>query len=153
MRDGARVVATESDATKRDAFSFGIQPKENGDIYPLELIAAAHASSFSLALSKELGLKTAATGEISATATVTTEKVANGWEITNIHLTVAATLPKISQAQFIDATVRAKTNCMVSKILHANVSMTAKLEKPDSTTRSKNSPTTKMASANNEEKL
>jgi osmotically inducible protein OsmC len=140
-------VATDSDATKRDAFSFGIRPKKSGDIYPLELIAAAHASSFSLALSKELRLKMAEAGEIFATATVTTEKVATGWEITNVHLTVAATLPKISQGRFIDATVRAKTNCMISKILHANVSMTAKLEKPDSTYSTKTPVTLKRTAS------
>ena len=131
-RSGGRVVAPEGDATMGDAFSFGLQPKSSGDIYPLELIAAAHVSSFSLALSKELGIKTTALGEIIATATVTTRHIAADWAISNIHLTVVAWLPHISQERFIDATVRAKTNCMVSRLLQANISMNAKLEPSNS---------------------
>lgn len=93
-----------------------------------ELIAAAHAGSFSLALSDELGLKARAQGETITTATVTAEHLAAGWTIRNIHLNVVARLPKMTQAKFIDAAVRAKINCLVSRVLRANISMNAKLE-------------------------
>ena len=96
---------------------------------PTELIAAAHAGSFSLALSEELGLKARATGETITTATVTAEHLAAGWTIRNIHLNVVAKLPKMTQARFIDAALRAKINCLVSRLLRANISMNAKLER------------------------
>ena len=95
---------------------------------PTELIAAAHARSFSLALSDELGLKARATGETITTATVTAQHLAAGWTISNIHLNVVAKLPKMTQAKFIDAALRAKINCLVSRLLRANISMNARLE-------------------------
>ena len=95
---------------------------------PTELIAAAHACSFSHALSDELGLKARVAGETVTTATVTAEHLPTGWTVRNIHLNVVANLPTITQAKFIDAAVRAKINCLVSRLLRANISMNAKLE-------------------------
>ncbi len=131
VKGGSRTLTTGSGALLQLNFSLGIPLKTDTDTNtnPAELIAAAHASSFSLALSKELGLKTVAKGEIVTTATVTLEHLATGWTIMNIHLAVAARLPKVTQSQFIGATVRAKTNCLISRILRANISMNAKLEK------------------------
>jgi osmotically inducible protein OsmC len=94
---------------------------------PAELIAAAHASSFSLALSQELGLQPSALGEIVTTATVTMEHLAAGWAIISMHLHVAARLP-VTQNAFIDAAVRAKTTCLISNILRVKISMNAKLD-------------------------
>jgi osmotically inducible protein OsmC len=74
-------------------------------------------------------LRASAAGEIVTAATVTLEHLVAGWTIMNIHLNVLARLPKVTQGQFIDATVRAKTNCVVSRLLRANISMNAKLEK------------------------
>jgi organic hydroperoxide reductase OsmC/OhrA len=56
------------------------------------------------------------------------ECLAGVWTIMSIHLAIAATLPKMTQGRFIDATIRAKTSCLVSRVLRANISMTAKLE-------------------------
>ena len=127
---GTRSVTTESGVLKRARFSLDA-PLKNNDSHtdPAELIAAAHASSFSLALSKELGLKAVVAGEIVTSATVTLEYLAAGWTIMNIHLNVVARLPKMTQDKFIDATVHAKTKCLVSRALLANISMNAKLEK------------------------
>ena len=61
--------------------------------------------------------------------TVTLEHLAAGWTIINIHLKVAASLPKVTQGRFIDASVRARTNCVVPLLLRANISVNAKLEK------------------------
>jgi osmotically inducible protein OsmC len=122
-------VTTESGLLKQARFSLGIPLKDDSHTDPAELIAAAHATSFSLALSNELRLKTFAAGEIVTTATVTLEHLAAGWTIMNLHLNVVAALPRVTQGRFIDATVRAKTNCLVSRLLRANVSMNAKLEK------------------------
>ena len=128
-KGGTRAMTTESGVLKKAKFSLGIPLKNNSHTDPAELIAAAHASSFSWALSKELGLKAFAAGEIATSATVTLEHLAAGWTIMNIHLNVVARLPKVTQGRFIDATVRAKTNCLVSRSLRANISMNAKLEK------------------------
>jgi osmotically inducible protein OsmC len=126
---GARAVTTGSGVLKRAGSSPGLPLKINPHTDPAELIAAAHACSFSLALSNELRLKPSAVGQIVTTATVTLEYLAAVWTIINIHLTVVAMLPKVTHDRFIDATVRAKTNCLVSRLLRANISMNARLEK------------------------
>ncbi len=122
-----RVVSTGSGVLKNARYASGTPLKENSVTDPAELIAAAHAGSFSLALSKELKLAPSAAGNIITTATVTTEHLATGWTITNIHLNVIAMLPKVTQSEFIDATVRAKTNCVISQLLRATISMNAKM--------------------------
>lgn len=129
-KGGTRAVTTGSGVLKQAKLSLGTSPRKNGShTDPAELIAAAHASSFSLALSNELGLKPFAAGDIVTSATVTLEHLAAGWAIMNIHLNVVARLPQVTQGRFIDATVRAKTNCLVSRLLRANISMNAKLER------------------------
>jgi lipoyl-dependent peroxiredoxin len=128
-KGGARAVTTDSGVLKRAKFSLGLPHKDNSHTDPAELLAAAHASSFSLSLSNELGLRASAAGKIVTEATVTLEHLAAGWTIMNIHLNVLARLPKVTQGRFIDATVRAKTNCLVSRLLRATISMNAKLEK------------------------
>jgi len=124
-----RVVSTGSGVLKNARYASGIPLKENFGTDPAELIAAAHAGSFSLALSKELKLRPSASGRLTTTATVTMEHLATGWTIMNIHLNVIATLPKVTQSEFIDATVRAKTSCVISRLLRATISMNAKLGK------------------------
>jgi osmotically inducible protein OsmC len=126
---GVRTITTESGALKQAHYSPGIPFKGNSGTNPAELIAAAHAASFASALSNELGLPASASGNIVTTATVTLEHLAAGWTIMNIHLNVNARLPKLTQGEFIDSTVRAKTSCLVSRLLRANISMNAKLEK------------------------
>jgi lipoyl-dependent peroxiredoxin len=127
---GARAVTTESGVLKQAKFSLDTALQNNhSNTDPAELMAAAHAGSFSLALANELGLKAFAAGEIVTSATVTVEYLTEGWTIMNIHLSVIARLPKLTQSKFIDATVRAKTNCLVSRSLRTNISMYAKLEK------------------------
>lgn len=96
---------------------------------PAAFIAAAHASSFSMALSHELREMKMDAGDFLTTATVTVEEWTAGWTVTNVHLDILALLPKITQCEFIDATVRAKTNCSVSRLVRANISMNAKLDK------------------------
>jgi osmotically inducible protein OsmC len=128
-RGGTRAVTTESGALKRAKFSLDTALHNSSSTDPAELIAAAHAGSFSQALAHELGLKAVAAGEILTLATVTLEYCAAGWTMINIHLSVVARLPKITQDKFIDATVRAKTSCLVSRSLCTNISMYAKLER------------------------
>jgi len=125
----ARIINTGSGVLKNARYAPGIPLKENSVTDSAELIAAAHAGSFSVALSNELKLAPSALGSIITTATVTTEHLASGWAITNIHLNIIATLPKVTQSEFIDATVRAKTSCVISQLLRATISVNAKLEK------------------------
>jgi osmotically inducible protein OsmC len=126
---GGQLTTTESGMLKEARLSSSIPPKENSATNPAELIAAAHAGSFSLALANELGLTGSASGLILTTATVSLEHSPTGWTIMNIHLNVVARLPKVTQGKFIDAAVRAKTDCLISRLLRANISMSAKLEK------------------------
>jgi len=123
------VVSTGSGLLKDAHFALGVPVKEDSVTDPAELIAAAHAGSFSLALSNELKLAPSDSGNIVTAATVTMEYLAAGWTIINIHLNVIAKLSKVTQSEFIDATVRAKTSCLVSRLLRTTISMTAKLEK------------------------
>ncbi len=130
-RGGTRVMRTESGLLKQAQFSSGIPFRNGAGTNPAELIAAAHAGSFSLALSKELGRAAFAASDIVTSATVTLEHLVVGWTVRKIHLNVIARLPKVTQGEFIDATLRAKTSCLVSRLLRANISMNAKLEKSD----------------------
>ncbi len=124
-----RVVSTGSGVLSQAPCASGIPLKENHVTDPAELVAAAHAGSFSLALSDELGLAPSASGNILTTATVTMEYLAVGWTVSNIHLDISARLPGLTQSEFIDATVRAKTSCVISRLLRVTCSMNAKLEK------------------------
>jgi len=122
------LVAPDNMVLKGAKFSLLYPLLHRSDKDPAELIAAAHANNFTLALASELGLKPSSTGAIMTTVTLSLEELPVGRTITNIHLNVVVHLAKISQTRFIDATVRAKTNCMVSRSLRAKVSMTARLE-------------------------
>jgi len=94
---------------------------------PAELIAAALAGSFSLTLADELGQAGYKPREIDTTTTVTLEHLVSGWTLTQILLAVTATVPKAAECDFVDATLRAKANCPISRALNANTLMTAKL--------------------------
>jgi lipoyl-dependent peroxiredoxin len=94
---------------------------------PAELIAAAIASSFSLTLADELAQAGYKPRAIDTMATVTLEHLAAGWTLTQILLAVTATVPRAAECDFVDATLRAKANCPISRALSANTLMTAKL--------------------------
>ena len=98
---------------------------------PPELIAAAHASSFSMTLANELGKAGYRPRQIDTTATVTMEDIAAQWTLTQIYLDVIATVPKVAQCDFVDAALRAKANCPISRSLNANISMRATLSESD----------------------
>jgi osmotically inducible protein OsmC len=128
-KGGTRSISTGSGALTEAQFLSGSPLKSDLNTNPGELVAAALVSSFSLALSNELGTTADVVGEIATTATVNTENLMAGWTVTDINLNVNARLPKVTQGQFIDAAVQAKTNCMVCRLLRVNISMNAKLDK------------------------
>jgi len=126
---GKHVMTTESGVLKKARYSKCTPGKKDSATNPAELIAAAHAGSFSLALAAALGDAGTTSGAIATTATVTMERLATRWTIVNLDLNVVARVPKMTQSEFIDATVEAKTTCLVSRALRANISMNAKLER------------------------
>ena len=125
---GKGAMTTPSAVLKRTPYASGTRFRQGKRTNPPELIAAAHAGSFSIALADELGAAGYRPKQIDTTATVTMENVAAGWTMTQIHLEVVATVPNTPQCDFIDATLRAKTTCPVSRLVHANISMSAKLK-------------------------
>jgi osmotically inducible protein OsmC len=94
---------------------------------PPELVAAAQAGSFSLTLANELGEAGYQPGRIETTATVTMESLPSGWTMTQIDLDVIATVPKVAACDFVDAALRAKKSCPISRALNANISVSAHL--------------------------
>jgi osmotically inducible protein OsmC len=131
-RERKRSVGPEVKGTavkERATFLLRVPIKNDSDTAASELLVAALARSFSLALASELGLKACAVGEIVTIATATLEELTAGWTITTIQLDVVARLPKVNQGRFIDATVCAKTSCLVARSLRANISMNARLER------------------------
>lgn len=109
-------------------YASGSELKRKGT-NPPELIAAAHAGSFSMTLANELGEAGYNPRQIDTTSTVTMEDRSGGWTMTQIHLDVIATVPHAAQCDFIDAALRAKANCPISRSLNANISMRANLNR------------------------
>ena len=95
---------------------------------PEELIAAAHAACFSMALSAQLGGANLTPESINTSATLAMEKQDSGWAITAVHLDVVARVPNADAAAFQKAADNAKSGCPVSKVLKANITMSAKLQ-------------------------
>ena len=133
-RRGGGVITTPSDVLRREAYTFGRDVARNGTTPP-ELIAAAHAGSFSMTLANELGEAGYRPSQIDTTATVTMEDIVAGWTMTQIHLDVVATVPGVAQCDFVDAALRAKANCPISRSLNANISMRANLSQRGATVR------------------
>ena len=94
---------------------------------PEELIAAAHAGCFTMALSAQLGNAGITPESLETTAAVTLEKLEAGFTITKIHLDVAARIPGADKAAFEKAAENAKAGCPISRLLKAEITMTARL--------------------------
>lgn len=125
---GKGAITTTSATLKKAPFGLGRRIDGTGT-NPPELIAAAHAGSFSIALANELGDAGYSPDQIDTIATVTMENNSPGWTMTQIHLDVIAVVPRAKQGDFIDATLRAKASCPISRALNANISMRAKLKR------------------------
>ena len=128
LKDGKGTVSSTSGVLSNTPYSFTTRFEETPGTNPEELIAAAHAACFSMALSAQLGAANLTAESINTAATLTMEKLDSGWAITAVHLDVAARVPNSDAAAFQKAADNAKSGCPVSKVLKANVSMTAKLE-------------------------
>lgn len=128
IRDGRGTVSTESGVLSDTQYSFATRFEDGKGTNPEELIAAAHAGCFSMALSKQLEDAGMKAEEIRTTAAVRLEKTDAGFSITKIHLDVSARIPGGDQSKFETATNNAKAGCPVSRVLNAEITMDARLE-------------------------
>ncbi len=128
LKDGKGTVSSASGVLSNTAYSFTTRFENSPGTNPEELIAAAHAACFSMALSAQLGNANLTAESINTTATLSLDKLDSGWTITTIQLDVAARVPKADDAAFQKAANDAKTGCPISKLLNAKITMSAKLE-------------------------
>jgi osmotically inducible protein OsmC len=128
LKDGKGSISTESGALKETQYSFSTRFESGVGTNPEELIAAAHAGCFSMALSGQLGGANLKPERIATTATVSMEKLESGWTLTAVHLDVVAKVPGATAAAFETAAGNAKSGCPISRVLKAEITMDAKLE-------------------------
>jgi len=128
LKDGHGSVSTQSGVLSNSPYSFVTRFENGKGTNPEELIAAAHAGCFTMALSAQLGTMNFTPQSLRTTATLTLEKLEAGWTISKIHLDVTARVPGISASAFESAAASAKANCPVSRLLKAEITMNASLE-------------------------
>jgi osmotically inducible protein OsmC len=128
LKDGKGSVSSASGVLSSTPYSFTTRFENTPGTNPEELIAAAHAACFSMALSAQLGGANLTPESIHTSATLTLDKLDSGWTITAVHLDVAARVPGADASAFQKAADNAKSGCPVSKVLKANITMNAKLE-------------------------
>src|SRR5436190_11659860 len=128
LKDGKGTVSPTSGVLSNTTYSFATRFENAPGTNPEELIAAAHAACFSMALSAQLGTANLTPESINTTANLTLEKLDSGWTITAVHLDVTGRVPKADAVAFQKAAQDAKSGCPVSKVLKANITMNAKLE-------------------------
>ena len=128
LKEGKGTVSTESGLLSNAQYSFSTRFEEGKGTNPEELIAAAHAGCFSMALSGQLTNAGTPPESVATTATVTMEKKEAGFTVTGVHLDVTAKVPGATQEGFDTAANNAKTGCPISRLLNAEITMTARLE-------------------------
>ncbi len=127
IRDGKGTISTESKRLSATPYSFSTRFEDAPGTNPEELLAASHAGCFTMALSLMLGEAGIRPEQIDTTATVSLEKLATGFTITQVHLDVTVRAPGADRAKFEAAAANAKANCPISKVLRAEISMDARL--------------------------
>ncbi len=127
IKDGRGAISTESGALKSYPYGFASRFEGKPGTNPEELIGAAHAACFTMALSLILGEAKLVADHMETSAKVTLEQVAGGYAITAVHLTLAAEIPGADQATFEKLTTAAKAGCPVSKLLKTDITLDAKL--------------------------
>src|ERR671921_1272343 len=125
IRDGKGTVSTESGVLSEAQYSFSTRFEDGKGTNPEELIAAAHAGCFSMALSKQLGDAGMTAESINTTAAVSLEKTDAGFSITKVHLDVTARVPGADAAAFRTAAGNAKAGCPVSRLFNAEITLDA----------------------------
>ncbi len=127
LKDGKGTISSDSGVLENTQYSFSTRFEEGKGTNPEELIAAAHAGCFSMALSGQLGNAGITADEIKTTATVTLEKTDAGFTVTASHLDVTANIPGADPKAFETAANNAKAGCPISRLLNTKITMDAKL--------------------------
>jgi osmotically inducible protein OsmC len=127
LKDGRGTISTTSGVLSNTPYNFGMRFENEKGTNPEELIAAAHASCFSMALSLFLGEAGMTAESIETTATVTLDQVEGGFAVTSSHLDTAVRIPNADRAAFEKAAEGAKAGCPISKLLNAKITMNARL--------------------------
>lgn len=128
LKDGKGFISSESGALDNIAYGFNTRFEDGPGSNPEELIGAAHAACFTMALSGKLGEAGLKATALKTTAQVSLDKVDGEYAITAVHLILVATIPGATDEVFQDVALRAKLGCPVSKLLVANITLNATLE-------------------------
>jgi lipoyl-dependent peroxiredoxin len=128
LKTGKGSISTDSGTLKQTQYSFSTRFENGVGTNPEELLAAAHAGCFTMALSGQLGAMGLKADKLETTATVTLDKVGDGFSITKSHLDLVARIPGADKAKFDTAVKNAETGCPVSKLFRAEISVNARLE-------------------------
>lgn len=128
IKDGKGAISTKSGALKDYPYGFASRFEGKPGSNPEELIGAAHAACFTMALSLILGEAKLTAEKMETRADVTLEKQADGYAITAVQLTLRAKIPGADDKMFQECAAKAKAGCPVSKLLKANITLDAKLE-------------------------
>jgi osmotically inducible protein OsmC len=128
LKQGKGTLTTPSGVLSETPYSFTTRFEDAKGTNPEELIAAAHAGCFTMALSAFLGRAGFTPQQLATQATLTLEQVQGNWTITTIHLEVNARVPNIGREKFVEIAADAKANCPVSRLLKATITLDAKLE-------------------------
>jgi osmotically inducible protein OsmC len=128
LKSGKGTVSTQSRVLDRTQYSFGTRFESGVGTNPEELIAAAHAGCFTMALSAQLGTANLVPKQLDTTATLTFEKVDAGWTVTGIHLAVVGVVPGADDATFQKYAAAAKSDCPISRLLRTDITMEARLQ-------------------------
>ena len=127
LQDGKGTVSTESGTLSNTPYNFRMRFENEKGTNPEELVAAAHAACFSMALSLFLGEAGMKADSIETTATVSLDKVDGGFSVTSSHLDTSVRIPNPNKAAFEKAVETAKNGCPISKLLNAKITLDAKL--------------------------
>jgi osmotically inducible protein OsmC len=127
LKKGQGALSTQSGVLNETQYSFATRFESGIGTNPEELIAAAHAGCFTMALSASLGNAGFTPEELSTQATLTLEQVDGNWTITAVHLDLSGRVPGIDAAKFEEIADQAKAGCPVSRVLKADISLTKKL--------------------------
>lgn len=128
LKDGKGTLSADSGVLSQTPYSFHTRFESTPGTNPEELLAAAHAGCFTMALSGQLGQAGMTVERLETTATITLEKVGDGFAITKSHLDLVARVPGADRAKFDAAVNAAETGCPVSKLFKADISVSARLE-------------------------
>jgi len=128
LKDGNGTLTSPSGVLKQTPYSFATRFESQPGTNPEELVAAAHAGCFSMALSGQLAAAGMTAESIDTTSTVTLEKLDSGFAITTVHLQVKVKIPGGDKAKFEAAAKAAETGCPISKLFNAKITMDAVFE-------------------------